>query len=117
MAVRIPLNKFQRVSYQLTTTPTKYYTVPFDRASIVLIGLGTNLTPDMHTVTIAISSGDLALGQTYTEIIKDIEIGAKDAAHLLVGKVVLTDGDSIIAHCSGLSAINLTLSLLEAVNT
>jgi hypothetical protein len=117
MAVRIPLNKFQRISYPLTTTPTKYYTVPFDRASIILIALGTNLTPDIQTVTIAISSGDLAAGQNYTEIIKNIEIGGYDAAHLTIGKVVLTDGDSIFASCSNLSAVNLTLSLLEAVNT
>jgi hypothetical protein len=117
MAVRIPLNKFKRVSIPLNTNLTKYYTVPFDRASIILIALGTNMSPNIQTVTIAVSSNDPTTGDPFITLVKDIEIGAGDAAHLMVGKVVLIDGDCIFAQCSSPSAVNLTLSLLEAVNT
>jgi maleate cis-trans isomerase len=114
---RIPLNKFRRYSQPLTPTPTPLYTVPFDRAGIILIALGTNVTPNMQTVTISVSTTVSENGTNYIDIIKNVEIGAYDAAHLTIGKLVLTDGDSIFASCSNLSAVNLTLSLLEAVNT
>jgi hypothetical protein len=114
---RIPLNKFRRFSVPLTTTPTLLYQVPFDRAGIILIALGTNITPDIQTVTIAVSTTEPQNGAEYLEVIKNAEIGGFDAAHLTIGKVVLTDGDSLLAFSSNLSAINLTLSILEAVNT
>lgn len=114
---RIPLNKFRRYSQPLTTTPTSLYSVPFDRAGIILIALGTNTTPNIQTVTISLSTTSIENGANYIDIIKNVEIGAYDAAHLTIGKVVLTDGDSIFASCSDLSAVNLTLSILEAVNT
>jgi hypothetical protein len=114
---RIPLNKFRRVSFPLTTTPIKIYEVPFDRAGILLIALGTNVTSNIQTVTISVSTTDPENGAEYIDLIKDIEIGGNDAAHLTIGKVVLTDGDSLFASCSNLSAVNITLSILEAVNT
>jgi len=114
---RIPLNKFKRVGFPLTTTPTKIYEVPFDRAGIILIALGTNITPNIQTVTISVSTSEPDNGAQYLDLIKDIEIGGNDAAHLTIGKVVLTDGDSLYAFCSNTSAVNLTLSILEAVNT
>jgi hypothetical protein len=114
---RIPLNKFKRVSLPLDTSPILLYQVPFDRAGIILIALGTNVTPNLQTVTISISTTEPSNGSEYIDIIKDVEIGGFDAAHLTIGKVVLTDGDSLFASCSELSGINLTLSILEAVNT
>lgn len=114
---RIPLNKFRRVSLPLSATPQLIYSVPFDRAGILLIAMGTNVTPLPQTVTVSISTIDPNNGSSYIDVVKNIEIGAYDAAHLTIGKVVLTDGDSLFASCSNLSAINLTLSILEAVNT
>jgi hypothetical protein len=114
---RIPLNKFRRVSLPLTTSPTKIYEVPFDRAGILLIALGTNITPNIETITISLSTSQTENGAEYIDIIKNAEIGAYDAAHLTIGKVVLTDGDALYAFCSESSAINLTLSILESVNT
>lgn len=113
----VPLNKFRRVSQPLTTTPTLLYKVPFDRASILLTVLGTSVSPAPQTVTVSISTINPLNGAPYVDIAKNVEIGAYDAAHLTVGKLVLTDGDFIFASCSDLSAINLTLSILESVNT
>jgi hypothetical protein len=114
----IPLNKFRRISLPLTTSPALIYTVPFDRAGIVLIALGTNAVNTPQTVTLTISTTEPANGSNYIDIIKNVEIGAFDAAHLTIGKLVLTDGDSLYATCGpNASGINLTLSILEAVNT
>jgi len=114
---RIPLNKFRRISIPLSATPQLIYSVPFDRAGILLIAMGTNVTPASETVTISISTTQFDNGSNYIDILKNVEIGAFDAAHLTIGKIVLTDGDHLYASCSNLSAINLTLSILEAVNT
>lgn len=113
----VPLNKFRRISKPLTTSPSLIYQVPFDRAGILLIALGTNVTPAMQSVTISVSTINPLNGMPYVDLIKNVEIGAYDAAHLTIGKVVLTDGDYLFASCSNLSAINLTLSILESVNT
>lgn len=113
----VPLNKFRRVSQPLTTTPILIYQVPFDRASILLTVLGTNVSPAPQNITISVSTINPLNGASYIDLVKNVELGAFDAAHLTVGKVVLTDGDYIYASCSGLSAINLTLSILESVNT
>ena len=113
----VPLNRFRRVSQSLTTTPQLIYQVPFDRASILLIALGTNITPVPQTVTVSVSTINQLNGIPYVDLIRNVEIGAFDAGHLTIGKVVLTDGDYLYASCSGLSAVNLTLSILESVNT
>lgn len=113
----VPLNKFRRVSQQLNQTPQLIYKVPFDRAGIILIALGTNITPNIQSITMSVSTVNPLNGLSYVDLIKNVEIGAYDAAHLTIGKVVLTDGDFLYASCNNLSAINLTLSILEAVNT
>jgi hypothetical protein len=113
----IPLNKFRRISLPLVPTSSKIYSVPFDRAGIVLIALGTNVTNAPQTVTLTVSSTDPDNGVSPIDVIKNVEIGAYDAAHLTIGKLVLTDGDTLLARCDTLSGVNLTLSILEAVNT
>lgn len=114
---RIPLNKFRRISVPLSATPQLIYSVPFDRAGILLIAMGTNVTGAPESVTISLSTTQIDNGSNYIDVIKNLEIGAYDAAHLTIGKVVLTDGDHLYASCTNLSSINLTLSILEAVNT
>jgi hypothetical protein len=114
---QIRLNKFRRISYPLITSPLKIYEVPFDRAGIVLIALGSNVTNAPQTVTVSISSNAAENGASEIDIVKNVKIGAYDAAHLTIGKVVLTDGDVLYANCSGLSSVNLTLSILETLNT
>lgn len=117
MAATVPLNKFRRVGRPLTTDSLLIYQVPFDRASILLTALGTNVTPAPQTVTISVSTINPLNGAPSIDLVKNLEIGAFDSAHLTIGKVVLTDGDYLYASCSSLTAINLTLSILEAVNT
>lgn len=114
---KIPLNFFRRVGRALSATPFSVYETPFDRASILLTVLATNITPNIETVTVSISSSKPENGDTYLDIIKDFEIGGKDAANITIGKVTLVEGDKLYASCSTDNAINLNLSILEAVNT
>jgi len=113
----VPLNRFRRVTQPLVTSAQLIYRVPFDRASILLTALGTNVTSLPQTVTISVSTVNPLNGVNYFDLVKNVEIGSYDVGHLTIGKVVLTDGDYLYATCSNLSAINLTLSILESVNT
>jgi len=114
---KIPLNYFRRVGYALSDTPELIYEPPFDRASILLTVLATNVTPNIETITVSISTSKPENGDAYLDIIKDFEIGAFDAANITIGKVTLVEGDQLYASCSTPTAINLNLSILEAVNT
>jgi hypothetical protein len=114
---KIPLNFFRRVGYSLSATPQLVYEVPFDRASILLSVLATNITPNIQTVTVSVSTSKNENGETYLDIIKDFQIGGFDAANITVGKLVIVEGDQLYAHSSTASAINLNISILEAVNT
>jgi hypothetical protein len=113
----IPLNKFRRISYPLEATSRLIYTVPYDRAGIVLIALGTNVTYKEQKVSLTVQTTDSNNGAPRVDVIKNLALGAYDAAHLTIGKLVLTDGDSLYATCTEASGVNLTLSILEAVNT
>lgn len=114
---KIPLNYFRRVGYALSATPQLIYEVPFDRASILLTVLATNITSNIHTVTVSVSTALSENGDPYIDLIKDFQIGGNDVANITIGKVVIVEGDKILAHSDALSAINLNLSILEAVNT
>jgi hypothetical protein len=111
--VKIPLNKLQRVTVSLSATPIQFYTAPTSRASIILLALGSNITEVPQTVTLSISTD--APNSQY-DILKNVTIGSYDAANLLIGKVVLVEGDKFIASCSNDGGINLTLSILETIN-
>lgn len=121
MALSIPLNRFRRVSRTLTTTPTIIYTAPFDRASILLVTLATNKTSVNQNVTLTLSATKPQDYAQYTQpsiqLVEQTVVGAKDSANLTIGKVVMIDGDNLIASASNNNAIDMTVSILEAVNT
>lgn len=128
MAVQVPLNRFRRAASPLRTANVlqPIYTVPFDRAAILLASLATNLSAVDQTVTIAVSSTKAAIvsgfvtpgPDGFTYLVNRAKIGGFDSANLTIGKVVLVDGDQVYASCSvGLSSVHLTLSILEAVNS
>lgn len=112
-----PLNYFKRVTVAATTTPTVVYTAPTSpsRAGILLSALATNLTNSSRTVTVALSTEGTP--GSYYDILKDFPIPAGDALNVAVGKIVLGTQDSLIISASANSAVNFTVSILEAINT
>lgn len=111
----VPLNYFRRVSAAVTTIPSVVYTAPTERAGIILSALATNLTNTPQTVTISVSTVDL--NGSYYDILKSFPIPANDALNIAVGKLVLGTADQLITSSLSNSAVNFTLSILEAVNT
>jgi hypothetical protein len=109
----IPLNYFRRVTTLVTTTPTVVYTAPDKRAGIILSGLATNLTGSTQTITVGISGSD----GLYHDILHGFPVPSNDALNVAVGKLVLGTADQLVTYSTENSALNFTLSVLEAVNT
>jgi hypothetical protein len=119
MATTVALNHFVRASVLLTTTLTQVYSAPANQASIVLTALATNTTSSPQTITLGVSGngGTNQATLPYFDIVKNFQIPANDTANLAIGKIVLNNYDALYASAQTLSAINVTLSVLETLNT
>ena len=105
-----PINTFKTITWNLTTTSEQVYTAPAITSTIVLMAQVANIANESANVT-AIHY-DIAT-DTSTELIKNFTIPPADAAGVLVGKLVLTAGQSFYASASANDHLKLTLSLLE----
>lgn len=103
-----PLNTFRSVAANLTTAPSTIYTCPAETTAIVLLAQATNTnnTDDGNITFYSSINGN-------TELAKDFTIPVGDAAGLLSGKLVVTEGNSIGAYANANSVLKLTLSILE----
>lgn len=107
----VPLNAFKTVTATLTTSMTDVYTAPVGVSSIILTAQIANITTTAGSATFA-----HVAGSTVTELIKDYEIPAKDAASATTGKLVLESGQKIRVAADQNNKMKLTLSILESAN-
>jgi hypothetical protein len=117
MATRpdIPLNLFVRKKLTVKNTYESIYEVPEFRAGIIISALATNTQPIPNTVTVAISSkGEPGYFHT---LINNFEIPPNDAANLVINKFVITEGDAFCVRAGNSNVVNLTLAVLESINT
>jgi hypothetical protein len=116
---QVPINYFTRVTKPLLTTSTQVYSAPADTAAIMLTILATNTLSSTQTVTLGVSGlGSLFVGtQPYYNLVQSFPVPANDAANLAVGKIVLNQFDALYGYCSSASGVNLTLAVLETLNT
>jgi hypothetical protein len=105
-----PINTFKTVTWNLTTTSEQIYTAPAITSTIILMAQVSNVAGVPANVT-AIHYDPAT--DTSTELIKNFTIPDADAASVLVGKLVLTAGQSFYASASANDHLKLTLSLLE----
>ena len=115
MATKIPLNFFRRQTALVTPTPAPVYTVPNDRAGIIISAYASNLTPIPQNVSVSLSSSGV-VGSQYT-LLNNFSVPANDAVNLAINKIVLAEQDTFIISSENTGAVNLTLSILESVNT
>jgi len=117
----VPLNYFRRVSLTLPTTLTQVYSAPDSTAAIMLTMLASNDTTNPQTITIGISglggqNGNIPTNP-YVNIVKNFSCPPNDVTNIIIGKLVLANYDCLYANCSSPSAVDLTLSILETLNT
>jgi hypothetical protein len=111
-----PLNYFKRVSRPVTTTPRPIYSAPYNVAGIVITALATNLTNRNQTVTVSISTA----GTPNSNFVyaSNFIVPPNDTANLVnYNKLVLNTDDTFIISAANNNALNITMSVLETVNT
>jgi hypothetical protein len=105
-----PINTFKTITATLSTTNETLYTTPAITSTIILMAQVANVTESPATVT----ASHFDPGTTVeTELIKDFTVPVSDAVGILVGKLVLTSGQSFNAKSNTNDALKITLSLLE----
>lgn len=104
-----PINTFKTVTANLSTTSETLYTAPPITSTIILMAQVTNVGVTAENVT-AIHYDGTAVS---TELVKDFVVPPNDAVGVLVGKLILTPGQSFIASSSANASLKITLSLLE----
>ena len=116
---QVPLNHFTRVSTTLKTTLTQVYSAPVDTAAIMLAILASNKTSNTQTITLGVSGngGPNVSVKPFFNIVKSFNIPANDVTNMAIGKIVLENYDGLYASATALSSVDLTLSILETLNT
>jgi hypothetical protein len=116
ISTNTPLNYFRRISQAITTTPTPVYTAPYNVAGIVITALASNLTNQNQTVTVSVSTA----GTPNSNFVyaSNFIVPPNDTANLVnYNKLVLNTNDTFIISAANNNALNITMSILETVNT
>lgn len=127
---KIPLNFFKRQSIQVPVndnptvqTLSAVYEAPFDRASVIISALATNTSnTNTNTVYAALSTRGTPItkaSDNYISFVSNFPIAPNDTVNIVVNKLVLSQFDNLFVWVpsSNQDAVNLTLSVLETVNT
>lgn len=111
---RQQFNIFRRVSATLGNFDADLFKTPAGKAGIILTAQAANIGASTKTVTFSISGSD----GTVTELTNDLPIPAYDSRSLIIGKIVMASGDTILAREGSSSGdVKLTIALLETVNS
>lgn len=107
------LNEFKSFQSELTTTDSVVYTTPANRTTVILMAQIANITSSASQVTFIVRDN---VNSIDTELIKDFAVAPNDASGVLTGKLVVEEGNELVASASDNSTLKLTLSLLETLN-
>ena len=108
---QLALNKFQTVTFQVTTAEQTVYTAPTGYTAIVLYAHIANFGTSDSTVTMK-----HIRSSTETEIIKGANVPIAEAFVPMSGKLVLETNDSIKISSQKNNTLKVILSLLETAN-
>jgi len=108
---QLALNKFQTVTFQVTTAEQTVYTAPTGYTAIVLYAHIANFGTSDSTVTMK-----HIRSSTETEIIKGANVPTAEAFVPMSGKLVLETNDSIKISSQKNNTLKVILSLLETAN-
>jgi hypothetical protein len=87
---KVTINLFKRITTSMLRSGSAVYTVPFDRAGIILNALTTNSTNSNRYITIGLLSG----GQNNSILLNRFPLDNKEVINATPYKVILEEGDS-----------------------
>lgn len=110
----LALNVFKTVTHVVPTNPVGIYTAPIGYAGVVLLAQVANVGTQPETVTFSHKRTVAGIAVT-TEIVKDFQIPANDAASFLDGKLVLESNDVLVISGSNAFNLKFTVSVIETL--
>jgi hypothetical protein len=126
---KIPLNYFTRkstvvpVSLTSSNPLSSVYEAPFERASVIISALATNTSnTNTNTVYASLSTRGTAITQASPrdiQFVSNFPIAPNDTVNIVVNKLVLSQYDNLFVWGgqNNVGDVNLTLSILETINT
>lgn len=126
---KIPLNYFTRKSTVVPVSLTSanplssVYEAPFERASVIISALATNTSnTNTNTVYASLSTRGTAITQASPsdiQFVSNFPIAPNDTVNIVVNKLVLSQYDNLFVWGgqNNVGNVNLTLSILETINT
>ena len=108
---QLALNKFQTVTFQITTAEQIVYTAPTGYTAIVLYAHIANYGTQDSTVTMK-----HIRSSTETEIIKGANVPLAEAFVPMSGKLVMETSDSIRISSQKNDTLKILVSILETAN-
>lgn len=110
----LPLNVFKTITKVVSTNSVGIYTAPVGYAGVVLLAQVSNIGTQPETVTLS-HKRTVAGAAVTTEIVKDFQIPANDAASFLDGKLSLESNDVLVISGSSNSNLKFIGSVLETL--
>lgn len=106
------MTTFVNADAVIGSSRTVVYTAPAGITAVVFSGTISNVDPSMvdRKVTLERRKSD---GTTYFARFKDLPIGYGGAQNL--PKIILTEGESLVATCDAASMAHITLDIAEGV--
>lgn len=111
----LALNVFKTITKVATTNAVGIYTAPVGYTGVVLLAQTANIGNNTQTVSFSHKRTVAGIAVT-TEILKNFPVSTSDTANLLVGKLVLESGDSLVLSASNGTDIKFLGSILETLN-
>lgn len=109
------LNTFKTRTQSLNSTGSVVYTTPVNYTSVVILAQVSNTTGGTSDVTF-IHRDNSGSTSVDSELVSSFELPAFDATSVLTGKLVVEEGNQIIASSNDTDAVKLTISILETLN-
>lgn len=101
MALRIPLNKFKRITQTFLSTPESLYVTPPDRAGVIISALANSISSRAKTLTLSISTQTPSTNFT---ILSAYPIKKFEVLDLAFEKLIITSEDHLIIASNSLDA-------------
>jgi len=111
----LALNNYETVTGIVTTGPVNIYTAPVGYSAIILLAQTANVGNNKQTITFAHERNVTGIAVT-TELLQNFPVPANDSASLIVGKLVLETGDSLVVSSSNDTDLKFISSILETLN-
>lgn len=111
----LALNVFKTVTNVVSQNPVGIYTAPVGYTGVILLAQASNIGESSQDISVSHRRTRAGIAVT-TELFKEFPIPGNDSANLLAGKLVMEQGDVLVASGSTNTTLKLVVSVLETLN-